>query len=255
MNNRKKLLLGVLIFGLFVFSSCSNSKSTSVDNSTFDTQSILSKAFTVGDHSVSIMEIALPSDEAVRMNDIMIRFKSSVEKNKQWFNDYVKKYSKTGEVLPWDEKFGISKEEYDVIISSEEKMHLIEKNKTTISIVKENDGKLTLKLNQDLSYISGIKIDTVNNCIIIDDEVFEYSNEIEASDGQKVTGPWSGGSWKLVFEELKDINNIDNNKTYGSITISVGQLEKTNQIIVYYKEGVIHQGYSYKGEEIIVFNN
>ncbi|WP_206460796.1 hypothetical protein [Anaerovorax sp. IOR16] len=83
MNNRKKVLLGVLILGLFLFSSCSNSKnivtdyntsnilssspnlSIAVDHNTIDIQSILSKAFTVGEHSVSIMEIVLPSDEAV----------------------------------------------------------------------------------------------------------------------------------------------------------------------------------------------
>lgn len=127
--------------------------------------------------------------------------------------------------------------------------------KTTISLVKENDGTLTLKPNSDLPYLSGMKIDFTNNCITTTNGVFKYSNKVIASDDQKATGRWSGDSWQLNYEELKDLNNIDKNKTYGTITIAVGELEKTKQMMVYYKERVIHQGQNYKGMEIIVFNN
>lgn len=256
MFDSKKILLVFAILNLFVLVGCSSSTALNTSkNSTTSGQSILSKTFTTGSHNVSIMEIALPAEEAIKVNEISARFKSSVEKNQLWYKDYVSKYSNSGEKLPWNEKFGISKEEYNELITSSERMTLIEKKKTTVTIVKDNNGKLSIKANQDLLYLSGMVIDLKNYCLTDNSGVFAYSNEIKASDNQKVTGRWSGGAWKLNFEELKDTNNIDKNKTYGSITISIGQLEKINKMMVYYKERKIDKGQSYNGEETIIFND
>jgi len=253
-KDRKNVLLVILILSFLLLCSCYKPVSVVKNNSTVSEQNILDKVFAVGDHEVSIMEIALPDNESAKLTDISIRFQKSVEKNKEWYNEYINKHSSNGK-LPWNENFGITKEEYDELISSTEKMSLIEKGKTIVSIVKEDDGVLTLKANQDLEYLSGIKIDALNNCLISESGVFKYSNDIEASDDQEITGPWSGSTWKLEFEEIKDLNSIDPDKVYGSINISVGQLEKTNQMMVYYKERVAYQGQSYKGEEIVIFNN
>lgn len=272
MIKRMKKVLGVIILGIVSLCSCSNVRDAGNDNNTSnkknafnerntsqesfaDSESILSEVFTVGNHSVSIMEIRLPSDVQERMNDIYKRFQSGIKKNPKWFNNYLKQHSISGEQLPWNEKFGISEDEYDEYISSVDKMRLKEMKKTTMTIIKDNEGILTLKSNDDLPYLSEIKIDTKNNCMITELGIVEYNKEIVASDNQKVTGPWNGGLWKVTFEELKDINNIDKTKTYGYMTISVGRLEKSNKIMIYYKEKAVHEGYRYKGTEIIVFDN
>lgn len=255
MNHRKIVQWGVIVICFLILSGFSDTKFVGASSDITSKQDILKKAFVEGKHSISIMEVALPSDEVARLNEISTRFKSNIEKNQQWFNDYISKHSNIGDNLPWNKKFGISKEEYDEMIFSVEKMRLLEKKKITISIVKENDGKFRIESNKDIPYLSGMKINITDNCVITDNGVFKYGNKIVASDDQKVTGRWNGGLWKLSFEEPKDMNSIDKNKMYGSINIAVGQLEKTNKIMVYYKERVISKGQSYKGEEIIVFNN
>lgn len=253
--NRKIELLGSMIMCLLFLSSCSNAENIAISNISVNKTSVLSKAFTAGVHSVSIMEISLPSEDAKRLNDLSQKLKNSVQKNQQWFNDYVSKYSNTGENLPWDEKFGISKQEYDELLTSVDKMRLVEKMKTTVTISQAEDGKLVIGTNKDIPYLSGIKIDTLNNYIESASGKFIYGSNIEASDEQTATGRWSGATWKLNFEELKDANSIDAAKTYGTINISVGELEKTKKSMVYYKERVIKQGKSFKGEEIIIFND
>jgi len=252
-TNRKKLLFTMMVFSVFLLCSCSKAVNIENDNNTIEKGGILAKVFTVGNHNVSIMEIALPTEVAARINDITIKYKTNIEKNKEWFNDYISEHV-NDEELPWDEKFGISKEEYDEMISSADKMTMVKKGSAVISIVKESDGKFMLESNEDLQYLSEIKIDTINNYLITEMGVFKHKGKIKASDDQKISGRWNGDSWILEFEEIKDINSIDSSKTYGTINIAVGQLEKTNQMIIYYKERVIYQGNSYKGEEIVVFD-
>jgi len=253
-KNIKTVSFVVLIISAFLLSNCSISEGVSVSSSLTDTQDILNKVFAEGEHNISIMQIGLPNDIAERVNEINKKFAQSVQQNQEWFLDYMREHGDK-ETLPWNEKFGISEDEYNELISSGDKMTLIESMKSTISIVREDDGKLILKSNPDLPYLSDIKIDTENNCLISDSGVFRYIKAVNASDKQAVTGPWSGGLWRLDFEELEDINNVDINKTYGNINIYVGQLEKTKQFLVYYDEQVIHEGQGYNGEEIILIND
>lgn len=278
MNYKKKnLLVWMVIFGVFIFYGCSKEKNIPIKetaaketstketstketsaketstNAEINKDTLLSKSFVVGEHNTSIMEACLPADLAKRVNDIYQKYKSSIQKNREWYTEYSKKY--LGSKLPWDEKFGISKAEYDEFISSADKMVLTEKKKTMVSIEKEKDKVFTLRANQDLVLLNDLKIDTDKNCIYTSDGEFKFEGNVKASDGQKLTGRWNGGTWKLVFEELKDLNEINNDKTYGSISISVGQLEKTNETMIYYKERIVKHGQKYSGEEIVIFRD
>ena len=79
--------------------------------------------------------------------------------NKAWFEEYFNKNYKEGEGLPYDEKFGITKEEYELIKNMDKtppKLTPIAED--TITAFKKND-ELTFKSKSKFKIFDLLEID------------------------------------------------------------------------------------------------
>ncbi len=212
---------------------------------------LLSSTISEGNHEISIMEISIEPNELEKINNLTEKIKQSISLDMKWYQEYIEKY--TGKELPWHENFGLSLDEYNYILNSDKLMKLLEKKKSIIEMRKNDSGDFILFENPDLPYLSDLTFYINENILSNYLGIFEYDSDIEASDDQKITGRWNGSTWTLMFSELQDIENMNEDEAYGSITISIGQLEESKKIIIYYKERVILNNEGYTGEEIIIF--
>ena len=245
---RSKILI-LIVCSVVLLSGCSKTNDK-IDSSS---KVIFSEYFSTGEYEASIKVIDLPPELKERNNTINTKFSQSIAKHQEWLGEYIAQYS--GEVLPWHENFGITKEEYDELLDMEDKMTLIEKKKTNLKFSDLGDGLILLEKNLELSYLSDIIFDINKNEIIIANQTLRYSNEITASEGQRITGPWNGNTWRINFEEVPSSMQIDKNKIYGYISLSIGKLTETDEVILYYTEKIIKDGYKQTGEEILIFKH
>lgn len=179
-------------------------------------QSYIPKSETV---TASVMIMQWPKNyEAVAE-----KFNRALEKNKEWFVGYAKKV-KPGQALPYHAKFGITKEEYKMMLDDSHKVKLVEASTVDLSFVKQENGSIKIVSKLDLP---------VNN-IVIDEKtgvtsefgILKERSEVTNTDRNSPTGAWKGIQWKYesINEEKKEAR---------SITFALGTLESTGQHILY----------------------
>jgi len=87
-----------------------------------------------------ITEFDFPAD----IRNILLRFNNGIAANKEWFEQYAS-HAPAGQPLPYDEKFGITREEYGRI-KNMDKVHPALKAVDTQKItILRQDGRITFK--------------------------------------------------------------------------------------------------------------
>jgi len=95
-----------------------------------------------------------PSDSLLA---IMIKFNNAIAANKEWASEYMNKYYVPGEGMPYDEKFGITKEEYDKIKNADGTSYKLNKVKSERLVVTKANSCISFEGNDSfrvLNYLS-----------------------------------------------------------------------------------------------------
>ena len=206
----------------------------------------------LGEYDASIMIVGLPSDYQKHMEQITNKFRASVEMHKEWLAEYISQYPE--QVLPWHENFGVTVDEYNEILNLTDKMEFVENGKTSVVIRKLDDGTINFSGNKGLEFLTKVDFDVKRNEIAVGDYTMTYSGQIVASEDQKVTGQWNGNTWTVYFEEVPSSLELENDKMYGQISLSIGKLTDSDNGIILYKKNIFKNGIRYNGEEILVLN-
>lgn len=218
----------------------------------------LENVFKSGVQNVSIMQIKLSSEDTKKSKIIQDKMMKSINNNMVWYTEYTQKYIDSNEAIEWHKNFGITKEEFNYLMTIDQKMKFLEDSKTKLKISKTKSGNLVITNNKLLPNISNMELDIKNNAIVTKYGKLEYSSSFKATDNQKLTGRWSGNTWRLNFESLSsmaELSSLDMNKRYGYIEISIGKMESTGKILIVYNEKIIYQGKSSSLREMITLNN
>ncbi|MFD0673773.1 hypothetical protein [Cohnella sp. GCM10027633] len=232
-----KLKVIVFIVSLMIVTSCGSTTSNSseqlltapaidkeISNTTEseDTKisSFVNEIFVDDSYSADVMVVGLPNGISEKAERLTQQMQESLAEHMEWYTNMLGNL-KEGEPLPYDERLGITEEEYSFFKSLNDYMNMIKQKEVTIQIEKDR-GQVTVT-NAESPVLKKFTFNNTKNTISTVLGDLEYSNEIVASEDQKVTGRWNGYSWRL--EER-------NNKL---LQISIGQLEGEGKGVIYIK--------------------
>ncbi|MBE1555940.1 hypothetical protein [Sporosarcina limicola] len=191
--------------------------------------------FSEGTYQADIMTIGLPADMSDKMNQISETIEESLAENQEWYLEALEGLE-DGEVLPYDEKLGVTKEEYTLILQANNYFELGKIGNCEIEIQKED--KTLIINNPDSTILKKLTISGDGNTITTDSGELMYKEEILASDAQAVTGRWNGYFYRLGGENTKVLQ------------ISIGELEDSSKKIMFIE--IFEEGKE-KEEEILIF--
>jgi hypothetical protein len=200
-------------------------------------------------HFVATIMASLPPELQIRSDEIITMIKASLAEHQEWYMEYLSKSA--GEDLPYHENFGITEEEYEFILTLEDNKSLIEIDTISGSFEDLGDGKLVLEC-EDLEYLDGLVFDLEKNVITAEYGEFVYDHVIEASEEQKVTGPFNGGTWICEFDERPVFDNYEMGKAYGSYNLSIGMFVDSGELILHFEQKTYEDGIEHNGNEFVV---
>jgi hypothetical protein len=177
----------------------------------------------VGAVPVAVMNVAVPP----RLQELVQRFQAAVQSDPAWLLEYTKENDRPGEPLPYHPKMGVSEVEYKEMLSLMKEMRMVTAAKAEITVRAEPNGRFTFDGGHAVPELTGISIDLEKNRVETPFGTTTTTNEIKPSPEQKVTGPWSGVSWKR--EEF----NMDT-MTGTVVQFNIGRLQESGRGILYY---------------------
>ncbi len=174
--------------------------------------------------------------------------------NLEWLNEYLKE-SKTGEPLPYYPNLGFAVEEYEEYLALSQNIQMFKKSEGRIEITRK-DSKVIINGYENINFLSNIEIDLIKNTVKTNYGVCKFKRKIKASDKQKVIGRWNGYEWTLEMNlESFDLANIDENTIAKWISVSIGKLEETNDIIMYIEIKLVENLTKTNEHELITFQH
>ena len=185
----------------------------------------------VGAVPVAVMNVAAPP----RLQELLQRFQAAVQSDPDWLLEYTKANYRPGEPLPYHPKMGVSEVEYKEMLSLKDEMRMVSVAKAEITVRAEPNGRFTFDGGHALPELTGISIDLEKNRVETPFGTTTTTGQIKPSSEQKVTGPWSGVSWKR-----EDVN-IDT-MTGTVIEFCIGRLQESGRGILYYNAKRVANG-------------
>jgi hypothetical protein len=174
--------------------------------------SLLAQAFhftdSVFDRPEFTYDIAEP-DIPKDMQSILIRFNDAVTADKQWFIDYRNKYAAGGQPLPYNERFGITRAEYQRVQRMEKvPPHLVSVSRQKVTVSRENNN-IRFKGSDETRILDYLEIDLQQQKIIFAGDTLHFAGTMNASQ----LLPFSltqGYRWRMEIADLK--NTLQTNK-------------------------------------------
>lgn len=188
---------------------------------------------------VEILDFTLPPD----IQDITRRFQKAMAENKEWAQEYISKNYREGEGVPYNEKFGISKEEY-------QKIKDIEKSRPTIAVKSSVPIKVNRTINSitfttahdEIKFIELLKIDLKNQTMSFNNDTIPFTNEINAPASTPF-GEWHGYAWKKETSNLGENDDLKFDKLISKIVeIDFGKVKSNGKSLLRIKYKDVDKG-------------
>jgi len=196
----------------------------------------LAKSFKEGTFKADVMAIGLPADINEKAEKITAAMQASLAKNEAWYLETVAGLAE-GEKLPYDEKLGITEDEYKFFLELDQHLQLGKIGDSDITITKA-DEQSTIE-NPTATIVKKLTISADGGTVKSDLGDLAYVEEIKASDAQKITGRWNGHLYRMGGDDTKQV-----------LQVSIGQLEDSKKKIIYTE--LFEEGKD-KKDEIIIF--
>jgi hypothetical protein len=159
------------------------------------------------------------------------KFQAAVAKNKAWFMGYVKKHEKDPGDLPYDPRFGVTKDEYDRI--AHPKLQLKEIGQLKITVKTDAKGAKILDVPANAKALSGISVAAGGTRATSPAGDLQPGDDIHNADTEAPTGAWNGVSF-----------HTDGDPQHGepAVLLAFGKREKEADGILYYRQSGTSQG-------------
>lgn len=166
------------------------------------------------------------------VQDILLRFQKNMAENKEWAEEYFSKNLKVGEPLPYHEKFGITKDEYQKIRDIENTPpSVVVKSTTKIQKIRYADVLSFASSENEGELFELLTIDFKNELVIFNNDTIPYSNEINAPITTPF-GKWHGYSWKKEISNVGENDEVKLEKVVAKIIeVSFGRVFKNDKIL------------------------
>lgn len=171
--------------------------------------------------TVDVMDVVI-SD---RLQQISRKFQAAVQRDPEWFQQLVQR-TKPGETLPYDSRMGVTEEEYRELQQLAQQSMLERTGGETILARRDGD-RIHFGGRSSLDELNGVVIDLATRTLQTPYGEATFDGLVVASDGQQITGPWDGYSWRLT---------TGNPTTGGSqVKLSLGRLVESGRGLLLYE--------------------
>lgn len=189
-----------------------------------------------GTYQADEMGWGLPADMNAKFIEITTKMQASLQEHEDWSREMISNLEE-GEPMPYDEKLGITKEEYDFIINTDDHLQMNKVGESEVTITKTEEG-LTIEIPSS-KLMKKITFNADGSVAQIDADELSYDREVVASDEQNLTGKWNGHTYQRKQENPQKI-----------IEFSFGKLEENGKTIFYIKSVDESQGMK---DEVLIF--
>ncbi|PEX89990.1 hypothetical protein [Bacillus cereus] len=191
--------------------------------------------------TADIMTLEFPYGIKEKLEKIGNKMSASITNNLDWYLKYAEEEIIPKKTFPYHQNLGITKEEYDFMIDEMNNAKYVNTKDGKLLFKKKGD-EIQILSDENLKLIKNIRIDTEKNIIKTPFGECEYEGEIEASDEQKATGPWSGKRWTLKSDGLL-------------YHFSLGKLKDINKSIIFISIKGIYKDRIINAEEAVEFHS
>ena len=210
------------------------------------------QAATVGDYLPEdkvqghFMRVTYPP----RANELFKKMQAAINLNRQWFDDAYK-HSKPGEPLPYDEKMGLTPDEYKEFLALKKQAQLKEVLVREIRVVRNDDGTISLDGGGDLKQLGALKFDIVQNSVTTPyGELAHFRIVDQSAKGEGgVFGPHTGLEFHI---EGGDPGSTIDSPSGKAVTLTMGKIAATGQRFISYSVTVMEDGRRTVGIDMIL---
>jgi hypothetical protein len=130
------------------------------------------------------------------MQPILIRMNNAIVANKEWFQDYRNKYAATGEPLPYNERFGITREEYRKVQNLELQPPQLVVVDSQIVTVQKDHSLIQFKSAGNTHLLDYLVIDIQHQLVMYAGDTIPFKGAVSTSPSNPY-GQWHGYTWRL----------------------------------------------------------
>jgi hypothetical protein len=205
---------------LLLLIACASS-ATSASNSCAANDIDVEGLFPASGETMDVLELKYPA----RMEELFGKLNKAIKKDPEWWQSHVRKAT-PGSPLPYDERMGMTEKEYEEFLVVG-KSATLEKVKSINPEIKYNGQQLEIHFGKDLPGLEKVVVDLDKDIVTTPMGAANERSTIEATDGQKVTGPWDGVQWML-----QEVDRKAGKQTV--ITVAFGKLKKSGRGLLYF---------------------
>lgn len=230
-----------ILIGTVIFSGCNDSQQNRTTEAPHTTPAVKAKpapattsskaasdeftdpreVLVPGEITVDVMGLAVPQ----RAEEIGQKFKQALSKNPDWLVELSKK-RKPGEPLPYDERMGISKAEYDEFINLSQKLTARKMKEAPFSVTQKSEDVFVLDGGKELNDLTGIEIDLKQDQVQTPFGTLTERSVINAPE-HAALGAWKGVQWQRT--------QTDSNGITGTVAkLAIGKLKQLGRCVLYY---------------------
>ena len=156
----------------------------------------------------------------------------SSKENAEWFRQHAKT-GKPGVPLPYDERLGLTKEEYDDYLKFWNKREFKPVEAVAIQLKSDKEGRWNINMTGGAQSVSTLRYDPKDDAFHSPNGTLVRIEDVNA-DANSTLGAWSGQEWK--YEEQTGLGTTKEN-------IAIGKTgDKKYGLIVYRLQEVSAQG-------------
>ncbi len=180
-----------------------------------------------------------PSDS---LQAIMVKLNNALVANKEWAAEYMSKNYKPGEGMPYNEKLGITKEEYDQIKTADASSYKLYKVRSEYLFVTKTNASITFKSIDSFRILNYLLLYRDTKTLTFGGDTVLFSGEINAPSATPF-GKWHGYSWHYEKSNQKSDADIDIHQLSAKIIeVDIGRTIPGNKIFLRIKYQQIAQG-------------
>ena len=199
-----------------------------------------------GDHKADVMDkVTMPP----RTQELMAKFQAAIKKNPDWFLEVQKKVKETGQPLPYDERIGMTEEEYADfldLMQNNNGMEMTKSSTETVSI-KHSEGKIVFKGTGTLDILNDVSIDLSGQLANIGQFKLEQIDSVNVTDDKNaLKSKWTGVAWRFETSN-KNTEDLKTTEDYQDLNmkiykVTLGQLERTKKLYMQIQKSEIANG-------------
>lgn len=185
-----------------------------------DAPKVLSELFTPGSVVRGEIVLVVPPPE---LDKYVAKVEEAAHKDPEWFREHSKN-AKPGVPLPYHEKLGLTKEEYDEYLKLWAKREFKPVEPVGLQLRSGSDDKWSIAVSGSAQSISMLRYDPKEDVFRSPNGTLKRLEEVNA-DANSTLGAWTGHEWK--FEESTSLGITKEN-------IAIGQTaDKKYGLVVY----------------------